>query len=223
MADSTTARQSYPYMSPTMFATIRGKLRQSRPTAITVDWLASVLNVSEKAAKNTFPQLRAMGLVTTDGNPSAIADDLRVDETYTKACEEIIESTYPTGLREAFHNADDADAGQVSSWFMRNANTGELTAERQARLYLYLLKGEMGESSASVSTTRPATKTVKKAPAKKITETKDQQRDQGHQNDPPAPKAPNLHIDVQIHIAADARDEQIEAIFSSMAKHLYGR
>lgn len=34
--------------------------------------------------------------------------------------------------------------------------------------------------------------------------------------------APNLHIDVQIHISADASSEQIDQIFASMAKHLYG-
>jgi hypothetical protein len=34
--------------------------------------------------------------------------------------------------------------------------------------------------------------------------------------------APNLHIDVQVHISADASVEQIDQIFASMAKHLYG-
>lgn len=34
---------------------------------------------------------------------------------------------------------------------------------------------------------------------------------------------PALHIDVQIHISADASEAQIDAIFDSMAKHLYGK
>ena len=33
---------------------------------------------------------------------------------------------------------------------------------------------------------------------------------------------PNLHIDLQIHISPDSTPEQIEAIFESMEKHLYG-
>ena len=33
--------------------------------------------------------------------------------------------------------------------------------------------------------------------------------------------APSLHLDIQIHIASDASPDQIEAIFASMAKHLY--
>lgn len=46
-----------------------------------------------------------------------------------------------------------------------------------------------------------------------------------HQSLPPAPPAssPALHIDVQIHIAADASPDQIDQIFASMAKHLYGK
>ena len=34
---------------------------------------------------------------------------------------------------------------------------------------------------------------------------------------------PMLHIDVQIHISADAKPDQIDQIFASMAKHLYGK
>jgi len=32
---------------------------------------------------------------------------------------------------------------------------------------------------------------------------------------------PSLHIDIQVHISPDAKSDQIEQIFSSMAKHLY--
>jgi hypothetical protein len=43
----------------------------------------------------------------------------------------------------------------------------------------------------------------------------------------PAPKqmhdGPALHIDIQIHISPESTSEQIEKIFESMAKHLYGR
>ncbi len=35
--------------------------------------------------------------------------------------------------------------------------------------------------------------------------------------------SPSLHIDVQVHVSAEASAEQIDQIFASMAKHLYGR
>lgn len=34
---------------------------------------------------------------------------------------------------------------------------------------------------------------------------------------------PALHIDVQVHISAEASESQIDKIFESMAKHLYGK
>jgi hypothetical protein len=35
--------------------------------------------------------------------------------------------------------------------------------------------------------------------------------------------APAIHIDVQVHIPADATPEAYEAIFTALAKHLLGR
>jgi hypothetical protein len=34
--------------------------------------------------------------------------------------------------------------------------------------------------------------------------------------------SPSVHIDIQIHISAEASADQIDQIFKSMAKHLYG-
>ncbi len=39
----------------------------------------------------------------------------------------------------------------------------------------------------------------------------------------PTTGVPSLHIDIQIHIDANASPEQVDQIFASMAKHLYGR
>jgi len=38
---------------------------------------------------------------------------------------------------------------------------------------------------------------------------------------PPA-QGPTLHIDIQVHISPEASPDQIEQVFASMAKHLYG-
>ena len=34
-------------------------------------------------------------------------------------------------------------------------------------------------------------------------------------------RTPAMHIDVQVHISPQASPEQIDAIFASMARHLY--
>ena len=33
---------------------------------------------------------------------------------------------------------------------------------------------------------------------------------------------PSIHIDIQIHISPEASTDQIDQVFKSMAKHLYG-
>jgi hypothetical protein len=42
------------------------------------------------------------------------------------------------------------------------------------------------------------------------------------QHNPPANNSPSVHIDIQIHISPEASGDQIDQIFKSMAKHLYG-
>jgi hypothetical protein len=37
------------------------------------------------------------------------------------------------------------------------------------------------------------------------------------------PGGPAVHIDIQIHISAESTAQQIDKIFESMSKHLYGR
>ena len=36
-------------------------------------------------------------------------------------------------------------------------------------------------------------------------------------------KSPSIHIDLQIHISPDASPDQIDKIFESISKHLYGK
>lgn len=42
------------------------------------------------------------------------------------------------------------------------------------------------------------------------------------QHNSPANHSPSVHIDIQIHISPEASGDQIDQIFKSMAKHLYG-
>jgi hypothetical protein len=38
----------------------------------------------------------------------------------------------------------------------------------------------------------------------------------------PSAQGPTLHIDIQVHISPEASPDQIDQVFASMAKHLYG-
>ena len=80
---------------------------------------------------------------------------------------------------------------------------------------------DSGKSNQKAS---PANKAAGKSPKPKETE----KPDEVVAHEPPAPPAksdggPTVHLDIQIHIPADATPEKIDQIFSSMARHLYAR
>lgn len=229
MSDGATeARPAYPYLTTGQWFAVRAKMKQSLPRTVDIDWLMATLGTSEKGARNLLPQLKATGLVGADGTPTAVARDFRDDDEYATACRTVLEAVYPETLRNAYDDPE-ADPTAVANWFMRNAGTGAASAKMQARLYLALLGGKLpsGEAAAKAPRRKP-TATPKVAPASPPKEGREEvapendatpkTRTQTHSQ-----QGPNLHIDLQIHIAADAGDAQIESIFASMAKHLYGR
>lgn len=230
----------FPYMSPNQLTAVRARLKQSVPSVITVDWIIAALDSTEKTARNVAPQLKLLGLVDGEARPTELVYDFKDDETFAKACSEMVEHAYPETLRQA-HEDPAADASRVAGWFGRNAKTGEAVAGMQARMYLWLLKAEMpaaDDKPQKRRTVKPKlpkkddpgtaqTVTSAHTPRRDVMREPDDESGAGGEKDvtpPPAPPAgPNLHVDVQVHVAADASAEQIDAIFASMAKHLYGR
>lgn len=227
MSDAAPERRGYPYMSTQVWALLRARLRASVPAVITGDYLQSVLNVSAKAAGNILPQLRNLGLIDRDGVPQQpLVSDLREDDTYAAACRHIIEAVYPQTLLDAFPDPHDNVDG-VAGWFRRNANTGDHMANLQAKFLALLSSGVPpvpGERPARERTTDPPRKATKQLakPAKKspasAASARTVRNGAGESQGPP-----EVHIDVQIHIDASASADQIEAIFASMAKHLYDK
>ncbi|MCW2960128.1 MAG: hypothetical protein JWM90_515 [Thermoleophilia bacterium] len=230
MAEAQQVKVSYPYMTGGQWFGVRAKFRQSVPGIVTVDWLMAALGTSEKGARNLIPQLRGLGLIGGDGKPSGeLVHDLRDDSTYPSACRTVLEATYPDAIRSAWDDPD-ADPEQVANWFMRNAGTGAAMAKLQAKLYLLLLKAELpsADDSAKSAVRKTPTTVARKAAPKAVSEgtvakAPVDAAKRGATQLAPAGIGPNLHIDMQIHISADASDAQIDTIFKSMAKHLYGR
>lgn len=219
---------TYPYMSSGQWFGVRAKFRQSMPGTVDVDWIMAALGTSEKGARNVLPQLKAVGLLNPDGKPNTdLAHDLRDDDSYANACARIVERLYPEALRSAWSDPSE-EPSKVAAWFMRNAGTGQATATNQAKLYLTLLKGELPSPEGAPK--KSSTKRASAAPARSSAAgtTEKTKAEVGHSDGPARPLTPpgvgpNLHIDLQIHIAADASDAQIDTVFKSMAKHLYGR
>lgn len=220
-------------MSVPAWATLQRTFFKGIPAKVTNNYLATALSMSEKTAGNILPQLRNIGLIDNDGVPTELATELRFEASYAAACKTIVTTIYPDELRDLFPDAD-ADVEKVAEWFMRHSGSGLGFSKNAARFYLHLLAGKLpGEDVApratkgNKSSARKPTPKVAQAPVTPAPSV--QEAVETHPQDALAqPKArhqggPSLHIDMQVHIDPASTPEQIDSIFASMAKHLYGR
>ena len=151
---------------------------------------------------------------------------------YGKDCEEMISEIYPEELVHAVPNPTEDRAAAVR-WFANHTGTGVAAANRMASLYSVITEVDAskqpdGENKApSKKTTSP--RTALRQPPRKVqseARTPDQVetgRNAEVKNNVGQSEGPDLNINVQIHISADASTDQIEQIFASMAKHIYRR
>lgn len=220
---------AYPIVTEQRWWALRDRFRKSLPARVTAAYLQSVLDISPKTATAVeIPTLKRLGLISKEGAPTDLAKKWRDDHQYADACTEIRSAVYPEELQ---HTAPDPekDEGAAVRWFMNQGEVGEKAARYMARTYRLLSGSSPKEAGDRPEPRRKsgddgAKQAVRAAKprAAPIPESKDLKkiRDLGASQQSPTP---SLHIDVQVHIAADATPEQIDQIFASMSKHLYGR
>ncbi|MCA8007971.1 DUF5343 domain-containing protein [Burkholderia cenocepacia] len=204
------------------------------PGDVTPAYLAATLNMSPVSASgNVLPSLRTFGLVNDAGKPTDLAFAWRDDEKYASVCEQLVKSTYPAGLHDAFPDVANAPMNRVAAWFAHDTKAGDSAAVKYARVYLMLLEGDLGKANekpargtatgrvATTPRTTPKAAKVTVAPAA-MANPEPGEHDHQQRQPPPVGSAfsPKLHIDVQIHISPESSAEQIDKIFESMAKHL---
>lgn len=221
MADTTS---SYPMISEKNWWTIRDKFKASLPSAATANYIKTLLTLSSEnsANNNVILPMKRLGLLDEDNKPTSLANDWRLDTKYKSACDTMIKNVYPTELLDLFPGAD-VDRATAKNWFM-GKGVGEATADKMVALFTLLKSGEIRDKKA------PSSKKLSifsKPSERKDKLTQSNEIERPTANDKPEECAkninrPNLHIDLQIHISPDSTPEQIEAIFASMAKHLYG-
>jgi len=231
VADGSEKRVTYPKIPVRNWWDLRRKFKQAFPRQVDSDYLASVLSISEPAArKNLIPPLRSIGLIDEDGKPTSLANDWRSDEHYSDVCKTIRERIYPAQLLDAFPPPK-PDKDAVANWFFRNAGTGIGAAQQMASFYRLLCEADpSGQDSITIATAESGGRTkARKIIKEPVTvESLVRSSDDAASKDlslqsRDGPELPSLHIDIQIHISADAKPEQIDQVFASMAKHLYGR
>ena len=217
--------KSYPMISSANWWKIRDKFQATLPTKVTASYLVSLLNLKDNssATSNALSPMKTLGLVNQDGEPTDLAQAWRLDDSYEDACNEMLKSVYPKELLELLPEKE-IDKSVAESWFMREG-VGKAAAQKMTRLFALLKEADLSKRTTKSSST--------KSPKGKdrhnniVNSEKKQEMSKAEnisvpQADSRPQKEPSMHIDLQIHISPNSTPEQIEAIFSSMAKHLYG-
>jgi hypothetical protein len=193
--------------------------------------LAPTLGIGEKRAKNLVGPLRLVGLIDDQGKPTDRANDWRSDDHYADVCRQIRDDCYPADLRDAFPGPE-IDRQAAEAWFSRFGKMGESSAKNVAMIFEVLTradpKGQDGAAAPAGATARAAT-TTSLAEGRRATTRALRPISKNAEEPIVVPKAdpssalsapPSLHVNIQIHISADASASQIDQIFSSMARHL---
>lgn len=222
MADD--SKRAYPKIPEKNWWDLRRRFKQSPPKSVDSDYLQSVLSLgSAGAAANLIPPLRVLGLIDENGKPTSLANDWRSDEHYAGACDKMRQSVYPDGLLNAFPPPD-PDAAGLRGWFARNAGVGDAAARQMATFYKLLCEGDPSREDSKTS--RAAATPIARNPATTKAATRTARRVKS--SPPPRTTAtefpdPSVQVAIQVYIPSGANAEQIDAIFSSMARHLYRR
>lgn len=213
----------YPMLPVAHWWTLRDKFKQSIPGVMTDSYLAASLNIKpENARANIMPYLKAIGLIDEEGKTKDFAKEWRDDEQYANVCKKIRDKIYPSELIAAV--ADPLkDRKAVERWFASETGNGVSAVKRMAAFYIVL--------SEANATRKPEKKTakeqtgIKQKPVVKKEEPQKTSTKVGREpvKDDKAGETspPSVHINLEIHISADATPDQIDKIFESMARHIY--
>jgi len=226
MADQST----YPMLSEKSWWTLRDKFKASIPANLSTTFVKSLLSLSSDASANNniIVPMKRLGLIDDNNKPTTLANDWRIDNKYQATCDAIVKAVYPRELLDLLPDKT-VDRSIAKNWFM-SKGVGLKTADGMVSLFVLLKRGEVKEKQDRPSGT--AKKSQQKTKALKTNNNTPKAKELGSSamaSSVPETKSyekmsnrPNLHIDLQIHISPQSTSEQIETIFASMAKHLYG-
>jgi len=226
---------SFPKIADTNWWKLRDLFKKKVPAVVTSTYLSTALSMGEASARsNLIGPFKKIGIIDEDGKPTDLAYDWRDDHKYAAVCSSLIEKCYPQEFKDLFHSPD-VDPQQLTNWFMSHARCGEAAAKHFTRFYLLLLKADITDAETASAKSKTKAKPPK-AEAKKNTakaaapiEEKAAPATPNAETDtviqaPPAQRvlnnAPELHINIQLHISPESSADQIDKIFESMAKHL---
>lgn len=170
-------------------------------------WLKSIGFTSSNDS-SLLPILKFVDLTSDSGVPTQRWKQFRGAES-KKVLADGIRKGY-SELFATYPNANQCSDDDLSSYFSTKSSAGQQVISKTVSTFKNLCSAAdfSGGQTPEAPMRAPATQTSVASPPAQM---------------PTAPRQPEVHIDVQIHIASDASADQIDQIFASMAKHLYGR
>ena len=224
------AANTFPKVTAKAWAILRDRAKAAPSVKFTPDMVVALMGMvsTNSARSNTVGPMQRLGLIDEEGALTDRGNKWRVDSSFPAACQEILEEVYPDEIRALVDEDGRPDHAMVKNWFDLQG-FGKANATQMAATYVRVASKEIPElseigSSKVKKKKSTATKPTGKSPEQQ--ETKEPHEGGAHEPTPPPVKAdggPTVHLDIQIHIPADATPEKIDQIFSSMARHLYAK
>ena len=219
------AKNPYPKIPAKAWATLRSKAVAAPSTRFTPSAVAALLGMASasSAQTNVVSAIQRFGLIDDSGALTARGNNWRVDSTYGKACQEILDDVYPDDLATLTDENGTPDPLPVKTWF-DHQGFGNSNAQQMAATYIMIASKSIPELVRDGKTTRVTKKAaVKASPNRRVSVKQPEQKREKIGDEEVEYRKPSVHLDLQIHLPAAATAEQIDLIFASMAKHLYGR
>jgi hypothetical protein len=218
-------KKGFPMLPIAHWWALRKKFKQSIPGVVTDSYLATVLEMGANSARaNVLPFLKTLGIIDEEGKTGERAKQWRDDGHYAAVCKEVLKEVYPKELVEAVSDPVQNRA-QAERWFANKTGAGAAAVKRMAALYEVIAEAdaskqpEQEKGERVKKSERAASKPDKRSPARPAPPN----MPPGARTPTQALQAPGININLEIHISADSTPDQIDAIFESMAKHIYKR
>jgi len=181
------------------------------PPKATVQWLKTIGFKSSNDA-SLLGILKAIGLVDTSGVPMSVWSNYR-GVHHKKVLGEAIRTGYAE-LFAVYPDAWQRDNTDLEHVFSTRSTAGKQVVSKTVATFKALCEcaefGAAENQPSPVVHTGPIHAPVSNSSAQSV-----------HSVARNGPN-PSVHIDIQIHISPEASTDQIDQIFKSMAKHLYG-
>ncbi|MFZ5672530.1 MAG: DUF5343 domain-containing protein [Pseudomonadota bacterium] len=198
------------------YTTVTGKIKPllekirtvGIPPKVTIQWLMQI-GLKSTNDRSLIPILKYIGLIDSSGTPTP-----RWSEYRGANHKQVLGNAIRQGYADLFALYPDANARSVADIthvFSTSSSGGQQVIAKTVQTFRALVEEASFEGGWEAASTLEAGPLHTPA----VTEPSLQRSNSN-------PPGASLHIDIQIHISPESNAEQIDQIFASMAKHLYG-